>query len=181
MRKAARVFVFIFAISLMANCEKDDICVDGDTPFLVIGFFDATDATTEKQAEALRIRALDIDEPVNYDPSTDTEGRPFHIDRSNTDSTAIPLKVNASSTSFEFILNSADDDENAELDTGTVDTLTFNYAVVEDFVSRGCGFVANFEDLDTTRNVLSTDWIKRIEIVDTTVEASNQIHVKIFH
>ena len=133
MRKVARVFLPVLILSFLANCEKDDICVNGDTPFLIIGFYDAADETLEKQATALRIRALDVEEPLNYDSSTDTEGRPFHRDRSNTDSTAIPLKVNANSTSFEFILNSADDEENPDLDTGTVDTLTFNYTVVEDF------------------------------------------------
>ncbi|NKI33535.1 DUF6452 family protein [Croceivirga thetidis] len=180
MRKVARVFLLVFAVSILANCEKDDICVGGDTPLLVIGFFDATDETLEKQAISLRIRALDVDEPINYDASIDTEVPPFHRDRSNTDSTAIPLKVNANSTAFQFILNSDDDDE-TNVEIGNIDTLTFNYTVVEDFISRGCGFVANFDDLLFELNTDTDNWIQNVIVEDTTIENSTAIHVKIYH
>ena len=169
MIKIARILFFCFLICSLSNCEKDDICVDGDTPLLVLGFFNVDDNELPKNVPSLRIRALGLE----TSPTTFT-------DRSNQDSVGIPLRVNETSTSFVLINNSATDQEtNAE--TGNIDTLTFNYLVVERFVSRACGFVANFHDLDTTRNVFSTDWIKRIEIIDSTVEATNQIHVKIFH
>ena len=68
-----------------------------------------------------------------------------------------------------------------EVETGTIDTLSFNYLVQEAFVSRACGFVANFTELDTTRQVFTTDWIKGIILVESAVTNSNEIHVQILH
>lgn len=169
MRLLIRLFLFLSLICLLANCEKDDICVAGDTPLLVVGFYDYEDTASLKEVPSLRIRALGFD----TSPTTFT-------DRSDQDSIGIPLQVNMTSTSFIFISNSASD-EDSGTETGIIDTLTFNYNVEEDFVSRGCGFVGNYADLDTTRNVFSTDWIKRITITESSVNSSNQVHVKIFH
>ena len=157
----------IVILCQVSSCEKDDICVDGDTPLLVIGFFDATDETLAKSVNSLRIRALDFD----TSPSS-------FADRTTLDSIGLPLQINATSSSYVFISDSADEDG---VETGTTDTLTFNYTVQEEFVSRACGFVARYADLDTTRQVFSSDWIKRIEIANPTVENSQAIHVKIFH
>lgn len=169
MKKILPILLIIMLCHL-SSCEKDDICVDGDTPLLVIGFFDVDDTTAAKDVPSLRIRALGFE----TSPSTFT-------DRSNQDSIGIPLQIEANTTSFVFINNSADDPDDETIETGTIDTLTFNYTVNEEFVSRACGFVANFSELDTTRQVFSTDWIKRIQIVNPTVESSSAIHVKIFH
>jgi hypothetical protein len=159
----------------LSSCEKDDICVEGDTPLLVIGFYDIAD-TTFKTVTNLRIRALDNDSIFN---SATAYG---FSDRSNSpDSITIPLRIAEPTTTFEFISNSAADDEDAAIETGIIDTVTFNYVVNEKFISRACGFVANFNDLDTTRQVFSTDWIKGINILDSTITNSNLIHVQIFH
>lgn len=160
-----------------SSCEKDDICVEGDTPLLVVGFYDIVD-TTFKSVNNLRIRALDNDSILGLE-SAEEFG---FSDRANSpDSIFLPLRIDAMTTQFEFILDSADDDQDATIDTGNIDTLTFDYLVNEQFVSRACGFVANFNDLDTTRQVFSTDWIKGINILDTTITNSNLIHVQIFH
>ncbi|WP_185784002.1 DUF6452 family protein [Croceivirga lutea] len=169
MRLLIRIFLFLCLVCLLANCEKDDICVAGNTPLLVVGFYDFEDTTSLKDVSSLRVRALGFD----TSPATFT-------DRSDQDSIGIPLQVNMASTSFIFISNSATD-EDSGTETGVIDTLTFNYNVEEDFVSRGCGFVGNYTDLDTTRNVYSTDWIKRITIAESNVNSSTQVHVKIFH
>jgi hypothetical protein len=151
-----------------SSCQKDDICVDNDTPLLVIGFFDVEDTATAKSVTALRIRALGFDtSPTTFQ------------DRADLDSIAIPLQTNTTSTQFVFISDSADNDDGIE--TGTIDTLTFNYSVQEEFVSRACGFVARYRNLDTTRQVFTTDWIKGIDILNDTIENSAAIHVKIFH
>lgn len=170
MKKILPIFLILTALCYFSSCEKDDICVDGDTPLLVIGFFDAADTTESKSVPSLRIRALGFE----ASPTTFT-------DRSNQDSIGIPLQIDANSSGFVFINDSGDDPEIEGVDTGNIDTLTFTYSINEEFVSRACGFVANFAELDTTRQVFSTDWIKRIQIVNPTVETSSTIHVKIFH
>ncbi len=175
MKRLFPILLLFVVIVHFSSCEKDDICVEGDTPFLVIGFYDITD-TTFKSVSNLRIKALDNDSILN---NTSEYG---FSDRSNSpDSIFVPLRISESTTMFELISNSASDEENSTIETGNIDTLIFNYSVEERFISRACGFVANFNQLDTTRQVFSTDWIKGINIVDSTVTNSNLIHVQIFH
>ncbi len=167
-----RVLVVLFILLIFINfssCEKDDICVDGDTPFLVIGFFDVDDSTSFKSVPSFRIKSID-------------NGNIFFSgtfsDRSTVaDSVLIPLRNTNTDTTFEFIINSAGDEE-----TGTIDTLSFSYSIEKQFVSRGCGFVANYNDLDVLRTVTPQDWIRRITIVEKNIRNNpTAIHVKIFH
>ena len=164
--------LILLSIVQFSSCEKDDICVEGDTPLLIIGFFDVEDTTTAKNVPSIRVIALDTD--------PDTIVNTFS-DRTNIDSIVLPLRINATSTEFAFITNS-EDDADTEEETGNTDTLRFDYVVNERFVSRACGFVANYNSLDTVRQVRpDEDWIKRITLVDTNIVNSNAIHVKIFH
>ena len=82
-------------------------------------------------------------------------------------------------STFQFISGSVNDDDGNE--SGNIDVLQFNYTVVDSFVSRACGFVANFNDLDTVREVTANDWIQGINIVESDITISNRIHVQIFH
>ncbi|MDT0540226.1 DUF6452 family protein [Croceitalea sp. P059] len=176
MKKILSALSIITVILYFSSCEKDDICVEGDTPFLVIGFYDADDEDTTvfKTVSSLRIRGIDNDSIYSSDTFSDRS--------SVSDSILIPLRLDNTTTQFEFISNSATDDA-TELETGIIDTLSFNYEVGEEYVSRACGFVGNFNELDTTRQVFSSDWIKRITILESDIdlEKSNTIHVKIFH
>lgn len=153
----------------IASCEKDDICVDGDTPFLVIGFFDVDDPEVAKTVPSLRIKEVLLDEVVNT----------FTDRASNLDSIGIPLRIDADHTRFAFITNSDDDDGTGE-ETGDIDTLTISYQIREVFISRGCGFVANYEALSVTLPD-SPAWIQEVQIVQPTVENSNALHVKLLH
>ncbi|NAY93149.1 hypothetical protein GTQ34_14635 [Muricauda sp. JGD-17] len=172
MRKILPALLITILLVHISSCEKDDICVDGDTPLVVIGFFDVADTAETKQVTSLRI--------INTDISTVLDNESFG-DRSNSpDSLSVPLRINEVTTSYQFILDSADD-EDTEEETGNVDTLTISYQVRESFVSRACGFVANFNDLTVTLSEGTENWIQDIQIVQSTVENSNNIHVKIFH
>jgi len=168
------LFILIIFINF-SSCEKDDICVDGDTPFLIVGFYDASseDTTVFKSVSSLRIRSTD-NESI-YSSSTFTDQATV------SDSIFIPLRLDANNTSYEFILNS-DGDSEAMGETGTIDTLKFTYNLGEQFVSRACGFVANYNELDTMRTVGAEDWIRRITILENTITNNpTAIHVKIFH
>ncbi|MEM9001321.1 MAG: DUF6452 family protein [Bacteroidota bacterium] len=169
MNKIIPVLFLALAICYLSSCEKDDICVDSDTPLLVIGFFDVEDTLVSKNVSLLRVRAL------GFDTSPDT-----FTDRSNSlDSIGIPLQIDTTSTSYVFITDSEDDDEGNE--TGNIDTLSFDYVLQEVFVSRACGFVGNFEGLTETLQTDSDNWIQNIQIVTPNIENSGSIHVKIFH
>tara|TARA_R110002049_G_scaffold293294_1_gene478218 strand:+ start:3073 stop:3585 length:513 start_codon:yes stop_codon:yes gene_type:complete len=167
--KKTGILLLILASMIISSCEKDDICVDGETPLLVIEFFefDATEETTKAVSE-LRI----VGEGKNVTVNT-------IADRSDLQSITLPLRVNETSTTYSFIMNSADDTNGAE--TGNTDILTFNYNNKEVYVSRACGFVMHF---DTLSSILETDtenWIKNIETTETLVENQAVTHVKIYH
>ncbi len=157
------------ALSLLFlfSCEKDDICVDGDTPLLIITFFDIDNTTVAKAVPALRVSSGDLGPPSTF------------TDRSSLDSIAIPLRVDTNTTTFSFITNSADDAD--AMETGNIDMLTFNYETQEVFISRACGFIANYDNLTDSLTEDDENWILDIEIVTPLVENSNAAHVQIFH
>ncbi len=167
-QKAKRFFLCFLGFVLIFSCEKDDICVDGDTPLLIIRFYDAADTTQFKSVSSLRVIGLGQETPVDT-----------FTDRSTLDSIGIPLRINEISTGFQLILDSADDDD--ELETGNSDTLNFNYTTQEVFVSRACGFIANYEGLSDELTSDSENWIQSIEIVNPSITNQNSAHVKIFH
>ncbi|MGX1930735.1 DUF6452 family protein [Flagellimonas sp. 2504JD4-2] len=175
MKKILPILLIAFLFIYMASCEKDDICVDGDTPLLYIGFFDIDNPDEHSRVTSIRIKAIDNDQILS-----DSEAFNF-TDRSNSpDSLLVPLQIASNSTQFQFITNSADDADTSE-ETGNIDTLTINYSTREAFVSRACGFVINYDDLDVSLTSDTSNWIQDITIVQQTIENSNNIHVKIFH
>src|SRR5690606_17048936 len=90
------ILVIIIFISFGA-CEKDDICIDGVTPLLVIRFYDVDNPTVLKKVPKLRIAG------VGQNTTVTTVS-----DRTDLDSIAIPLKVAENTTGFYFINNSSD-------------------------------------------------------------------------
>ena len=58
MHKLRIGILIFFGIIGVASCEKDDICVEGDTPLLVIEFYDIADTTTLKNVPSLRVVGL---------------------------------------------------------------------------------------------------------------------------
>ena len=81
---------------------------------------------------------------------------------------------------YQIISESADDEE-TELETGNIDTLTISYELGEAFVSRACGFVTNYNNISVTLTEGAENWIQDIKVVQPNVENTNTIHVKIFH
>jgi hypothetical protein len=77
-----------------------------------------------------------------------------------------------------LISDSADEDD---LETGNTDTLTFDYSTLEVFVSRACGYIANYDDLGELLTTDSENWIQNIEIVSPLIQQQDSAHVKIFH
>ncbi len=161
------ILIFLGIISA-ASCEKDDICVEGDTPLLVVEFYDITDTTTLKNVPSLRVVGLGQTVTVNT-----------VADRSALNKISIPLKTTVNTTSFILISNSATSDDG--LETGNIDTLNFSYGRTEDFLSRGCGFVVNYDSLSTNATPDGSNWIQDIQIIRSQVINSDSTHVKIYH
>lgn len=159
--------LFCLLLSGAMGCEKDDICVDGDTPLLVIKFYDIEDPETAKAVSSLRVIGLGKEDPVNT-----------FTDRSSLDSIALPLRPEEEETTFVLILDSAEEDG---IETGNADTLQFSYETLGSFVSRACGFVANYENLDSRLESDTLNWIQNIEVINPSVQTQDTTHVSIFH
>ncbi|MDO6604889.1 DUF6452 family protein [Arenibacter palladensis] len=176
MKKSHILILLTIVLIGFGACEKDDICIDGDTPLLVIRFYDVDNPTELKDVTDFRIVG------VGQNTTVTTVS-----DRTDTDSIAIPLKVTENTTGFYFISNSSDVEttdssgETITVEGGDLDTLYFNYSRIDKFVSRACGYIANYEDLTSDLKTETDNWIKDIEIVTPLVENSTAAHVKIFH
>ncbi len=163
----ASFLLFTFILLATVSCEKDDICVDGDTPLLIIRFYNASDSSALKAVTNLRIIGIGNGDPVDT-----------FTDRASSDSVGIPLRANEAATSFQMILNSAGEDGS---ETGNIDTLLFNYETKEVFISRACGFVANYDSITDSFLPDTEPWIQGIEIVNPSVTSQASAHVKIYH
>tara|TARA_R100001369_G_scaffold92225_1_gene136285 strand:+ start:11059 stop:11589 length:531 start_codon:yes stop_codon:yes gene_type:complete len=176
MKKSHILILLTIVLIGFGACEKDDICIDGDTPLLVIRFYDVDNPTELKDVTDFRIVG------VGQNTTVTTVS-----DRTDTDSIAIPLKVTENTTGFYFISNSSDVEttdssgETITVEGGDLDTLYFNYSRIDKFVSRACGYIANYEDLTSDLETETDNWIKDIEIVTPLVENSTAAHVKIYH
>ena len=151
----------------VASCEKDDICVEGNTPLMVIEFFDINNRDTPKNVTALRVVGEGQTVTVNT-----------VADRTALNKINIPLKTIEDSTSYLLISNSADNDD---VETGNIDIVNFNFARVEDFKSRACGFIVTYEELDAVLQTDTDNWIQEIEIIRAQIINSDSTHVKIYH
>jgi len=164
-----RTVIWLILVLLLPflGCEKDDICVDGDTPLMIVRFYDAADPGSLKQVSGLRVIGIDNGNPVDT-----------FADRSSTDSIGLPLRLDSSVSSFVFILDSADDNG---METGNPDTLDFQYEIRPQFISRACGFIGTYDNVQQTITPDGESWISSVEITRAFVQSSDSAHVKIFH
>lgn len=163
-------FGILLLIITISACEKDDICVEGDTPQLVIRFYDAENTTEFKAVPNLRVVGAGKNVTVNT-----------FTDRGTLDSIAIPLNPGETISEFLFIIDSADDEDGFE--AGNIDGLDFSYEVQEEFIGRACGFIANYENLTATTTPDAEIWIQNVEVAKAMVKTEDTLsaHVKIFH
>ena len=167
--RSFRIGIVLFiGILAVASCEKDDICVEGDTPLLVIEFYNINDTSALKIVPTIRVVGVGQNVTVNT-----------VADRTALNTISIPLKTDVDVTSFIIISASASAEDGSE--TGNIDTVNFSYKRLEDFLSRGCGFVVNYNSLQANVSADTNNWIKDIEIIRSQVINSDSTHVKIFH
>lgn len=145
------ILFLLLIVVFISSCEKDDFCIDPITPNLIIRFYDADNPTQFKSVSELYVWP---------------DGRDSIIVNSVVDSIAIPLDVTSAQTLYNFSMGT------------TVDQLTIEYTVNEVFVSRSCGFKAEFSDLLATP---TNNWIQSLELSTTIIENESAAHIQIFH
>jgi len=164
MKKIIYIVLFAFTFS---SCEKDDICGDGEaiTPFMVIEFYDATNTSILKNVTNLGVGEPTFNTRFSFTGISKIE---------------VPLRTNATTTTLNFIENGGD---SADTSDDNPDAITFNYATNFVYISRACGYIANFQ-LDPTNPIVITpdadQWIQNIEVSQPNIENENEVHVKIY-
>ncbi|WP_157111362.1 DUF6452 family protein [Nonlabens spongiae] len=162
------LFVFLLASS---GCERDDLCTpDQETSSrMVVVFKDFLNPDTVKPVENLRVRVLGASEyaPLDFEGSTSLE---------MADTVYIPLRNFDDQTIYDFETDNEEDGFN-------IDRLNFSYTRQDEFVSRACGFKVNYNDLQASRQqeIPNQPWIIETEVIDSTVNNRNEVHVEIFH
>ncbi|KQB37416.1 DUF6452 family protein [Flavobacterium aquidurense] len=175
------LLVFTFGLS---SCEKDDIC-DANTPTtprLVISFFDITAPTVAKNLTNLKVIGEGQTNGIIFNESgTDITK---YLTSGNT--VSIPLKTDADTVTYTFILDSG----NANPAAVNTDVIKFNYTRQNVYVSRACGFKtiftlnpavteppsAPFEQTDPNNDGL---WMQRVIVLQPNVESENETHIKV--
>ena len=148
------IALVLLCIFTFISCEKDDICIDGTTPKLIIRFYN-NDAQTE--FKTVQLDSVWIEEKSKIDGFTGVA----------TDSIYIPLDLNADTTTFILENNKVKD------------TLKFSYTRNDVFVSRSCGYKTIYENFQLDSN--TTNWIKDISSNNSTIEDETTAHITIFH
>jgi len=148
------IILFMAFLTTLLSCEKDDICVEENTPSLIISFYDNDDHEQLKKLTNSYIWVVGMDSLNNYN-------------NNSLDSIAVPLNLSENATKY-IVENNA-----------IKDTIEFNYSRKDTFISRSCGYITIFENLAIGNN--TTHWIKDTEILNATIENETFTHINIYH
>ena len=124
------------------------------TPKLVFRFYDANQPSQVRSVDTLRVK--------------DTESESV-LQLINTDSIAIPFKINANKMNLDFTISG-----------GISDELLIDYQTQDMYLSRACGFQSTFiiNEIEISTN---KSWINTIEIVTNEILVDTLAHVKIYN
>jgi hypothetical protein len=150
-----KILLVFLAITAMYSCEKDDFCVEANTPKLIIRYLDFADQANFKSVTLDFIYANDLG---SYTESVGI----------STDSIAIPLDFLNNQTTYYF----QKENESAE-------EINFTYTRENIFVSRSCGFKVNYKDLNLTQ--ITNHWIQKITIENPSITDEQNAHLYIYH
>lgn len=190
--------LFILGCFSLNNCERDDICAEGTptTPRVIVEFYDASEPDELKSVPRLTVYGegliTDVDNNPIDEPTSIADNGILQSDGTvlfniNRDNIELPLIIGDEGviTTTRFVLEK---DTNLRLndddtDDSNTDIIELSYTSEFQYVSRACGYKSIFNNLDI--NVEEGDdvsfWINNIEVVQTTVNNENTVHVRIFH
>jgi hypothetical protein len=169
--------IVLFSIS---GCEKDDICDanTSTTPRLVIEFHSAgVNTTVLKNVTNLKVIGEGMANGLVF--STAIDGSQYVT---NGTTISIPLKTDANSTTFRFILNFG----NTNTNFVNEDKVTFNYTHRNVFVSRACGYKTLFTldpinpYIQTAVPSTSAKWMQYISVDKSNIDNENETHIKVY-
>ncbi|CAI8224548.1 MAG: Uncharacterised protein [Flavobacteriaceae bacterium] len=157
-----KTYILALATLLVySSCEKDDVCVENDSVYVNLVFYDVEDGSTAKSVSGFSLLDLNGDIVRNYD---------------NTTVASIALVLPTSQSSYDLILQKRTEVDGLTINTN--DTLNFNYTPKATYVSRACGYIRTYTDLsiDSTSN-----WISGVIVNTPEINSNNEEHVAILH
>ncbi|MBF4491685.1 hypothetical protein IRZ83_03460 [Flavobacterium sp. JLP] len=178
-------FLLLFTFGL-SSCEKDDIC-DPDTPTtprLVITFYNANSPSELKEVTDLKVTGEGQPNGIIFNESGIDDAKYL----ANGSTISIPLRTDATSSTFKFVLDSENDNPAAINE----DEITFNYKTRNVYVSRACGFKTIFElnqdevgpPATTPFTQIDSDakglWMQQVYVKQYNVEFENETHIEIY-
>lgn len=162
------LFLIVLTIGLHA-CEKDDICIAGDTPQMRIAFFNADSTELSKIPSNLLIVGKNLTTALPLVSPSDANGYEL----------LLPLNPSDSSTEFYFVKDASVDSQGTV--SGTIELIQFDYQVNPIYISKACGFIPNYVHLQARIENNNTHWIKSLQITKDSITQSKDLHVKIYH
>ena len=157
-----KTYILALATLLVySSCEKDDVCVENDSVYVNLVFYDVEDGSTAKSVSGFSLLDLNGDIVRNYD---------------NTTIASIALVLPTSQSSYDLILQKRTEVDGLTVNTN--DTLNFSYTPKATYVSRACGYIRTYTDLsiDSTSN-----WISGVIVNTPEINSNNEEHVAILH
>ncbi len=165
--------IYIILVSVFMTffaCEKDNICIEDTTPYLIIRFYDDDSPQFTKDVVNIKVELEGI-EGFYEGGTTITQ---------LTDSIAIPIKVTEDLTKFKLTVSKFDEDENL---VENQDSFELYYDREDIYVSRSCGYKTVYKDASINLEDDDDNWIKIIETTENPLNITDQTsaHVKIYH
>ncbi|MFC0604851.1 DUF6452 family protein [Winogradskyella pulchriflava] len=189
----------LIVLVTLQNCERDDICAESTTTTsrLIIEFYDTDNPEELKSVPNLTVYGEGLITDENGSIIEPTEASDKIITRHDDDDAyvfnitsnkiALPLRIN-DDLGNDFVISRFVLEKDTDLrldDDGTTDSSTdiieITYNTEFEYVSRACGYKSIFELLNITLDTGGDTWIDNIEIVETTINNENTVHVNIFH
>ena len=190
MFKKNQIFLFCTSFVVLATlfiaCERDDICAENVTPYLIIRFKDIEDPDTAEDIVDLQIQYIG----TNLIPGDTTK---FVFSSAiTTDSITLLLPTFKNTATFKFIQNydTAIDDETGDivddLSDAEIDTVEFTYNATEEYVNRACGFRVLYSGLDAEVTegdgaAIIDGFIKSKDIINENINNEEEAHIHFLH
>ena len=155
---------YIFALAsllIFSSCEKDDICVENDSVYVNLVFYNSEDGSTAKSVSGFSLLDLNGGIIQNYD---------------NTTVAAIALVLPTGQSSYDLILQKRTEVDGSTINTN--DTLNFSYTPKATYVSRACGYIRTYTDLSINS---TSNWISGVVVITPEINSNNNEHVAILH
>lgn len=158
-------------IMIFLSCEKDDICIEEITPYLIIRFYDIDSPNNFKKVANIRVELAGIEGFYEDDELTI---KPL------TDSIAIPIKVTDDITGFKLTISELDVDDNL---IDNQDNFELFYDRENIYVSRSCGYKTVYNNVTFQLEDDNDNWVKEMEATESPLNITNQTsaHVKIYN